>query len=71
MEELAKALAEAVRQGSALAGPALIGYYAVRVVEAFSAPLAFIGFALIAAGVIKQVTKRFWDYYEKEGAKGR
>lgn len=33
MDELLKALAEAIRQGTALAMPALVGYYAVQVMQ--------------------------------------
>ena len=52
MDELLKALAEAVRQGSALAMPALVGYYGVRIAEAVMVPVGFIGVALIASRTV-------------------
>jgi hypothetical protein len=40
MDQLAQALAEAIKTGSAMAPQALVGYYAVRVVEALAGPMA-------------------------------
>jgi hypothetical protein len=48
MDELLKALAEAVRTGSAMAAPAIYGYYAVRIVEALCLPIT----AAIVVGLI-------------------
>ena len=59
MEELAKALAEAIRAGSALAPSVLLGYYAVRVAEAFSVPLGFVGVATIAGYTIRRCVLRY------------
>ena len=53
MDELLKALADAVRSGTAYAMPALVGYYLVRVVEALVFPAAFIGVATIAGRTIR------------------
>lgn len=64
MDELAKALAEAIRNGSTLAPYALYGYYMVRVIEALVAPIAFIMTAVIASRVIMVIVKRTWDYYD-------
>jgi hypothetical protein len=65
VDELAKALAEAIRAGSSLAPSALIGYYAVRIIEALSAPLGFIGVFTITGYTIRKCVLRYADVEEK------
>ena len=59
MEELAKALAEAIRTGSTMAPSALLGYYAVRIAETFSFPLGFVGVATIAGYTVRRCVLRY------------
>ncbi|HEY2979919.1 MAG TPA: hypothetical protein VGJ22_01955 [Anaerolineales bacterium] len=54
MDELLKALAEAVRTGSAMAAPAIYGYYAVRIIEALCIPL---GLGIVAALITRCVVR--------------
>lgn len=63
MDELAKALAEAIKAGSALAPSALIGYYLVRIVEALAPVLGVTVVAWLAARFSSDLVKRYWDYY--------
>ena len=52
MDELAKALAEAIRAGSQLAGPAVVGYYVVRLTEELFTVGGFLGALLIVKSVV-------------------
>ena len=47
MEELAKALAEVIRAGSALAPSVVVGYYVTRIVEAIAVPLGFVAAVVV------------------------
>ena len=55
MEQLLAALVEAVRAGSALAAPALVGYYIVRVVESVIPLIGFLVIMLTASRTIIHV----------------
>lgn len=66
MDKLAEALVEAIKAGTHLAMPALVGYYVVRVVDSISAPLAFVGFVTIVG---RTVIKGMQTYYEGENGK--
>ena len=59
MDELTKALAEAIRAGVTIAPTVFVGYYAVRVVEAIAPPLGFIGVAGIVGYVGKVCVFRY------------
>ena len=65
MDELLKALADAVRSGTAYAMPALIGYYVVRVLEAAMFPL---GLAWLAAIAGRTIRAGMTIYHEKNTA---
>ena len=52
MEDLLKALVEAVRAGSSLALPAVIGYFLVRVLEALATLAEFLGVTWIISRTI-------------------
>ena len=65
MEELAAALAAAIRAGSALAPGALLGYYIVRSLEAVASPLAFVGAVSIISHTIRKCVLRYADVEEK------
>jgi hypothetical protein len=54
MDDLLKALAEAVRTGSAMAAPAIYGYYTVRIFEALCLPIT----AAIVVGLITRCVVR-------------
>ena len=61
MEELGKALAEAIRAGSAFAPSAVFGYYLVRAFEAFIFPLGVFGVAMTAGYTIRTCVLRYAD----------
>lgn len=63
MDELAKALAEAVRAGKEFAYPAIVGYYGVRALEAMT---TFGIFATIAVIASRTILKGIALSYEKE-----
>lgn len=42
MDVVAQALADAIQQGTQLAGPVAAGYFAMRAAEALAAPLGFV-----------------------------
>lgn len=58
MEELGKALAEAIRAGAAVAPQALWGYYAIRVIEALTIPLTFMGVVAIITRTVRYCVSR-------------
>jgi hypothetical protein len=65
MDELAKALAEAVRAGSSLAPSALMGYYAVRIIDSASIPIALIGLAVVICRTVRFCVLREAEVEEK------
>ena len=71
MEELAKALAEAVRVGTAIAPSTIIGYYSVRIAEALAAPAAFVAVAWIIGHTVRRCVLRYADIDEKNPARIR
>ena len=62
MDDLLKALADAIRAGTAFAMPALVGYYVVRVVEAITPMISLLGVAWAAKVTI---IKGMLVYHEK------
>lgn len=71
MEELAKALAEAVRAGKDITPMALLGYYAVRIIEALATPAGFVCAALIAGQTIRRCVLRYAEVDEQRASAGQ
>ena len=65
MDELLKALAEAIRQGTTFAMPALVGYYVVRTIEALMFPVTMISVVFIAGRTVRAGMN---IYHEKNAA---
>jgi hypothetical protein len=69
MDELLKALAEAVKAGTSMAMPALIGYFAMRVLELASVPTCIFVLSLGAVRVIGAAKKPDQGQLEAERLK--
>ena len=70
MEQLLIALAEAIKAGSELAYPALMGYYTVKIVEALIFPICWsiIGYTIYK--IIVKVNQAFIDADERDKKNG-